>query len=59
MNQPPLFPEPITPGLDSTVICPECGHTDILETFEVGGADDGNVFCPKCLEEFEPTTCTP
>lgn len=54
MNHPSLFPEPMTPGLDSTVVCPDCGYTDTLAAFEVGGADEGNVFCPKCLAEFAP-----
>jgi hypothetical protein len=30
---------------------------DVLDFFEVAGADDGNVFCPKCCCEFNPDTC--
>ena len=31
--------------------CPVCGHADWRDGFDVGGADQGNVFCNACTAE--------
>jgi len=34
--------------------CPECGHADSQEQFDVLGADEGKVFCNSCHAEIVP-----
>ncbi len=53
----PLEAEP-----DKLIHCPGCGYgpsgdhdwtvSDQLDLFEVGGADEGCVLCPRCGREF-------
>ncbi len=43
-------------GLPTT--CPKCGKVDVLDAFDVGGADRDNVFCTRCHCEFNPATGT-
>lgn len=39
-------------NIDSPLcLCPECGHIDTIENFDVGGADEGNLFCNRCHHE--------
>lgn len=33
--------------------CLSCGHFDHIDRFEVAGADEGKVFCPRCGEQVE------
>lgn len=39
-----------------TLTCNECGWTAELEAFDVGGADEGCVFCIKCHAEISAET---
>lgn len=32
--------------------CPDCRHCAEIERYQCGGADDGNIICPKCWSEF-------
>ncbi len=32
--------------------CPECGNVDILDCYDVGGADEDCVFCNQCNTEL-------
>jgi len=32
--------------------CPKCGFEGHIDTFGVLGADEGNIFCNACGEEF-------
>lgn len=34
---------------------PSC-YDEALDYFEVTGAEEGNVFCPRCSQEFNPRT---
>lgn len=34
--------------------CPQCGHMDTMDGFDVMGACDDNVFCTQCDCEFAP-----
>jgi hypothetical protein len=43
--------------LAQTATCPECGHRDTLANFDVGGADEGNVFCNRCDSEVSIAAC--
>ena len=36
--------------------CPECGHVDVLDGFDIIGACADNVFCTICHCEFDPDT---
>ena len=33
--------------------CPDCGHVDTLDGFDIGGACSNNVFCIRCHCEFD------
>ena len=39
--------------------CPECHYAGDLESFDVLGADEGNVFCPSCGLEVEVRVVAP
>jgi hypothetical protein len=39
-----------------TITCPQCGHADDLDGFDVLGACDCNLFCQQCHAEFDPDT---
>ena len=39
--------------------CPECGQATELDAFEVGGADEGNVFCNSCSAEISLDSMKP
>ena len=39
-----------------TIACPRCGYEGELDNFDVGGACDGQVFCPQCHQEFDSVT---
>ncbi len=32
--------------------CPHCGYVDVVDAFDVLGADDGHIFCTICSTEF-------
>lgn len=40
------------PIRDLVCRCPYCGYTDHVQCFDVLGADEGNIFCTICHEEF-------
>lgn len=46
----PLFDVP------TLLTCQHCGYGGVLDSFDVGGADDGNVFCPRCTGEIDAVT---
>ena len=35
-----------------TQTCPECGYRGPLDTFDTGLAEEGFIFCVRCLTEF-------
>jgi hypothetical protein len=39
---------------DCLVACPDCGHKDSIQGFDVVGADPGHVFCTQCHKGFQP-----
>lgn len=41
-------------NVDAITVCPECGWVGTVDDCQVCGADEGNVLCPKCCEEFRP-----
>lgn len=54
-SQVPCFVKQLGSHIDEAIVrCLKCGHIDSLEQFDVGGADDGKVFCNQCNEEIEP-----
>lgn len=51
LHEPPDY-EP-TYGEAVRATCLQCGYVGPLDSFDVLGADDGNMFCPRCGEEGE------
>ena len=39
--------------LDEWIICPSCRQPSQVDGCDVGGADEGNAFCPRCTTEFD------
>ena len=45
---------PLERDADNTYLkCPECFYVEQCQAFDVLGADDENVFCNNCGNEFE------
>lgn len=38
--------------LGPVITCPECGERAPLQHYDVGGADEGNLFCNACHSEI-------
>ncbi len=41
---------------EELVTCPRCGKQDVMDGFDVGGADTGCIFCTACHAEFDAAT---
>jgi protein gp37 len=46
------FPAVDTDDGDTAVRCHKCGFADSRQVFDCLGADEGNVYCPKCQAEI-------
>lgn len=51
--EPMLGPVDISKYFDP-IKCPDCGHIDDRDGFDVCGVDEGNFFCNQCNNEIKP-----
>ena len=53
-KKPKALPE-VTDSTEPYVQCPHCDFIGELDAFDCLGADEGNLFCNECNNEFRPS----
>ena len=48
-------PKPIDLYASKEIKCPHCGNLEVIDHYDVGGMDEGFIFCNKCNRDFKFT----